>query len=108
MRSLLLLSPVALGLAACASPSTRIADALVRYGLDEQRAQCVGGELERRLSIGQLQELGRVARAYRDNDADPTRLTPGDLIRVAGELEDRRIPVEVGRAGFSCGVVPGF
>ena len=46
----------------------------------------VGDRLERNLSLGQLQQLGRAAAAYRRDDPDPARLTAGDLIRVASEL----------------------
>jgi len=97
-----------LALAACASPADRISTALVRYGLDQPRADCVGAELEERLTIGQLQQLSAAARAYRSDDADPARLTPGDLVRVAGELRDPAVPTAVARAGLGCGVVPGF
>lgn len=99
---------ILLALGACASPASRISTALVRYGLDEQRADCVGSSLQQRLSLGQLQRLGAAARAYREGDSDPTRLTPSDLLRVAGELRDPEIPLAVGQAGLACGVVPAL
>jgi hypothetical protein len=96
----------ALGLAACATPSARIADALVGYGIAPAQAQCVGTRLEQRLSIAQLRELGRLARAYRENDPNPRALTPSDLIRVTGQVQDPRVPIEVGRAAAQCGLIP--
>lgn len=97
---------VATSLAACAAPATRISTGLQRYGLDEQRADCVGTRLQSDLSIGQLQQLGRAAAAYRKDDPNPGVLTIGDLIRVAGELKDPAIPLSVGKAAAGCGVLP--
>ncbi|MFA9973057.1 hypothetical protein ABVC88_22865 [Xanthomonas euvesicatoria] len=91
---------------ACAAPSTRIATGLERYGLDAERSTCVGQRLERNLSLGQLQQLGKAAAAYRRDDSDPTRLTMSDLVRVAGEIRDPRIALEVGKAAAGCGVAP--
>ncbi|WP_230483212.1 hypothetical protein [Sphingomonas sp. Leaf21] len=91
---------------ACAAPSTRIATGLERYGLDAQRSTCVGQRLERNLSLGQLQQLGNAAAAYRRDDPNPGQLTVGDLIRVAGEIKDPRIALEVGKAAAGCGIAP--
>jgi len=93
-------------LAACAAPSTRISTGLQRYGLDAPRADCVGDRLQQDLSLGQLQQLGRAAAAYRQGDADPGVLTVGDLLRVAGELKDPAIALSVGKAAAGCGVLP--
>ena len=101
-----LLAPL-LGLAACATPSDRITDALQGYGLAPQQARCVGDRLQARLSIGQLQELARLAQTYRNNDPNPQALTPSDLIRVASGVRDVRVPLEVGKAAANCGLVPG-
>jgi len=92
--------------AGCAAPATRIADGLQRYGLDSQRSTCVGDRLQRDLSLGQLQQLGRAAKAYGTRDPNPRQLTVGDLIRVAGELHDPAIPLAVGKAAAGCGVLP--
>jgi hypothetical protein len=106
MRNLLIATGF-LALSACATPRERIADALVGYGIAPAKAQCVGGRLEERLSIGQLQELARLARAYRENDPNPRALTPADLIRVASQVQDARVPIEVGKAAANCGLLPG-
>lgn len=103
MRKLFLIS-VALTVAACASPRERIADSLTGYGLDEARAQCVGGELQRNLSLGQLQELGRVARAFRERDPNPSVLTASDLLRAAAEVRDPRVAIEVAKAAGRCDI----
>lgn len=93
-------------LAACAAPATRISSGLQRYGLDDARADCVGTRLQNDLTIGQLQQLGRGAAAYRTGDADPGTLTPTDLLRVAGEIKDPAIVLAVGKAAAACNVVP--
>ncbi len=97
---------IALAAVACTPPSTRIATGLERYGLDSQRSTCVGQRLERNLSLGQLQQLGNAAAAYRRDDPNPSQLTVGDLIRVAGEIKDPRVALEVGKAAAGCGVAP--
>ena len=91
---------------ACAAPAARISTGLQRYGLDEPRADCVGGRLQNDLSLGQLQQLGRAAAAYRQGDSDPTKLTVSDLLRVAGEMKDPAIALAVGKAAAGCGVLP--
>ena len=77
------------------------------YGLDADRSKCVGDRLERSLSIGQLQQLGRAARAYGKSNANSGRLTVADLVRVSSQIKDVRVPVEVGKAAASCGVLAG-
>ncbi|TVV75753.1 hypothetical protein [Sphingomonas solaris] len=94
-----------LALSACAAPATRISAGLQRYGLDEQRADCVGTRLQGDLSLGQLQQLGRAAAAYQKGDTTPGVLTTGDLLRVAGELKDPAIPLAVGKAAAGCGAI---
>lgn len=104
LRTIIVLGYVML--AACAAPSTRISTGLQRYGLDGARADCVGTRLQRDLTIGQLQQLGRGAAAYGKGDTDPGTLTPADLLRVAGEIKDPAIVVAVGKAAAACNVVP--
>ena len=106
MKPLALILIGAAALSACAAPATRISTGLQRYGLDAQRADCVGTRLQGDLSLGQLQQLGRAAAAYGRNDPNPGVLTVGDLIRVAGELKDPAIPLAVAKAAAGCNVLP--
>ena len=106
MRASALMLLSAVSLSACAAPATRISSVLQRYGLDEGRADCVGNRLQSDLSLGQLQQLGRAAAAYRQGDTTPGALTVGDLLRVAGELKDPAIALSVGKAAAGCGVLP--
>ncbi len=106
MKTIITTIAGALTLVACAAPATRISTGLQRYGLDQQRASCIGTRLQGDLSLGQLQQLGRAAAAYGKNDTSPGVLTVGDLLRVAGELRDPAIPLAVGKAAAGCGVMP--
>ena len=92
----------------CVNPSEKIATSLTAYGLDASQSQCVGDRLERNLSIGQLQELGRATRVYSQDDVTPGRLTASDLIRVAGQFKNPKVPIEVGKAAAGCGVLTGW
>ncbi|GAA4005937.1 hypothetical protein [Sphingomonas humi] len=100
---------LALSATACASPKERIADSLVGYGIDQMRADCVGQQLQNSLSVSQLMELGRVARAARERDPEPSRLTLSDLLRAATEVRDPRVAIEVAKAAGRCNLTPmGF
>lgn len=89
----------------CASPSSRISSELGRYGLDANQAMCVGQRLESNLSLAQLQQLARAAAAFKTGDTSPGRLTGSDLFRVAAQIRDPKVALEVARAASGCGVV---
>ena len=91
-------------LAGCATPATQISNGLQDYGLAPANAQCIGTRLQSNLSLGQLQRLGAAAKAFRNGDTTPGRVTPSDLVRVAGELRDPEIALEVGKAAAGCGL----
>ncbi len=99
------LAGMTLALAGCVNPSARIASSLERYGFAPGQSQCVGERLEKNLSLGQLQQLGRAARATREGDTTPGRLTIGDFVRVAGQVKDPKVPFEVTKAAAGCGIV---
>ncbi|WP_294189994.1 hypothetical protein [uncultured Sphingomonas sp.] len=94
-----------LGLAACVNPSAKIASSLEGYGFQPAQSQCFGDRLEANLPLGQLQQLGRAARAAREGDTTPGRLTASDFIRVAGQVKDPKVPLEVGKAAAGCGIL---
>lgn len=105
MRLFLLFAAPA-ALSACATPADRISDALVGYGINPRQAECVGERLEQRLSLSQLQELAGLARSYQQNDPEPGKLTVNDLLRVAAQVKDPRVPLEVAKAAGNCGLTP--
>lgn len=96
---------LAFTLPACVDPSARIASSLEGYGFAPGQSQCVGERLEANLSLGQLQQLGRIARATREGDTTPGRLTVGDFVRVSGQVKDPKVPFEVAKAAGACGIV---
>jgi hypothetical protein len=108
MRKLFLIGAL-VTVSGCATPREQIAIGLTDYGVAEGPAQCVGERLQGSLSISQLQELGRVARATRARDPDPSRLTLDDFLRAASEVRDPKIAIEVAKAAGRCNLTPlGF
>lgn len=95
----------ALSLTACINPSAKIATSLEGYGFQPAQSQCVGDRLEANLSLGQLQQLGRAAKAARQGDTTPGRLTVSDFVRVSGQVKDPKVPLEVGKAAAACGIL---
>jgi len=96
---------LAAALSGCVNPSARIATSLEGYGFDPAQSQCVGDRLEAHLSLGQLQQLGKAARATREGDTTPGRLTVSDFVRAAAQVRDPKVPFEVAKAAAGCGVL---
>jgi hypothetical protein len=87
---------------ACVSTSDRIATELMKAGLNRAPAECIGRSLERDLSIDQLAQLARAAKAYRSDDTTPGRLTISDLARMSGPIKDPTVPIAVVKAAGLC------
>lgn len=94
--------------AACTSSSSMIANELREYGFDAQQSQCMGDRLEANLSMSQLQQLGRAARAADSADTTPGRVTSEDFLRAASTIDDVKVPIEVAKAASGCGVLAGM
>ena len=92
-------------LAACVNPSAKIATSLEGYGFQPAQSQCVGDRLEANLSLRQLQQLGRAAKASREGDTTPGRLTASDFVRVSGQVKDPKVPLEVGNAAAAFSIL---
>ena len=99
------ITAASLGLVGCVDPSAKIAGSLEGYGFQPAQSQCVGDRLEANLSLGQLQQLGRAAKASRQGDTTPGRLTASDFIRVSAQVTDPKVPLEVGKAAAACGIL---
>jgi hypothetical protein len=99
------ITAASLGLVGCVDPSAKIAGSLEGYGFQPAQSQCVGDRLEANLSLGQLQQLGRAARATREGDTTPGRLTTSDFVRAAGQVKDPKVALEVGKAAAGCGIL---
>lgn len=105
IAGLLAVGMTTLSVAACVNPSARIATSLEGYGFQPAQSQCVGDRLEANLSLGQLQQLGRAAKASREGDTTPGRLTVSDFVRVSGQVKDPKVPLEVAKAAAACGIL---
>ena len=82
----------------CAGTSEQISSELARSGLDARQSRCIGDRLAADLSFGELRQLGRAARVYQQASKTPGGLTVSDLIHVAAQFDDARVPLVVGLA----------
>lgn len=101
MNRIKLLSLAALAgltLSGCVASRYQISDALMRYGLNENQAGCAAEFLRGHLSTSQVDRLSKAARYY-DKDGP---LTFGDLIRVAGRVDDSEVLLQTGAAALAC------
>ncbi|RXD02348.1 hypothetical protein EQZ23_17030 [Sphingomonas sp. UV9] len=87
-------------------PPAKIAISLEGYGFQPSQSQCVGDRLEANLSLGQLQQLGRAAKASRDGDTTTDRLTVSDFIRVSGQVKDPKRAIRSYRTPATSGRKP--
>ena len=97
-KILSLAAVASLALSGCMASRYQISDALMRYGLSENQAGCAAEFLRGHLSTGQVSRLTKAARYY-DRDGP---LTMGDLVRVAGQVGDAEVLLQVGAAAFAC------
>jgi hypothetical protein len=100
-KTLTLAALAGLSLSACTASRYQISDALMRYGMSENKASCAAEFLRGHLSTSQVGRLAKAARYY-----DTGRpLTFGDLVRVAGTIHDNQTTLQVGAAALACGLV---
>lgn len=85
---------------------SRIAAELRTYGLDAQRADCVGSELSSRLSIAQIKTL---AAAVRDTPSlrgkGVNEVKASDLASVAARVGDPQTIVVTAQAALKCNLI---
>lgn len=94
----LCLAPLLL-LAACATPSQRIATALQERGVPQAQARCMGDRLSTRLSVGQLQRLNEISKL---NGGRMDRMSIPEIARALSDPRDPGLVAEVIRAGIGC------
>ncbi len=97
-KSLALAAVAGLALSGCVASRYQISDALMRYGLDRNQASCAAEFLRGNLSKRQVNRLADAARYYDTG----SRMTFGDLIRVAGRVNDTEVMLQVGAAALAC------
>ncbi|MEZ5710073.1 MAG: hypothetical protein R3E02_11870 [Blastomonas sp.] len=89
----------ALAVAACATPEMRVRSALVDAGLKKEVAGCMAGRMVDRLSIGQLQKLGRLGKLGKD---DPGDISLNAFLDKTRALRDPEILGVVSSSGLIC------
>ena len=90
-----------LALAGCTtlSPEARVRQRLIEAGLKPRMAQCMAERLTDKLSIGQLQALGRAAKLP---GRDVGNMTVDELVYRLRAVGDPQIVKVVTRAGVGC------
>ena len=88
-------------LAACATPAQRITTELVKIGVPEPQARCVGNRLADRLSHDQMKRLATLAQLNKDKIG---HMSLNDIARQLNQPGDKQLVSEVLRAGISCAI----
>lgn len=87
----------ALMLSGCATPEARTRAALVKTGLAPPVASCMAARMVDRLSLAQLQRLGRLEKLKRAGDFE-------EFLRATRALRDPEIFGVVSSSGLICAV----
>lgn len=93
-----MLAPLLL-LAACATPSQKIAAKLTEVGVPQPQARCMGDRLQSRLTLTQLRRLDEVVRLNRDRVGN---MSINQIARALDDPGDPALFAEVVRAGVGC------
>lgn len=94
MKRLLIFAPL-LMLASCATPETRVRNALENAGLSPRMSECMAKKMVAKLSVGQLRRLGEVARAGKARNVQ-------DFLDAIGAIDDPQTVSVTTRAALSC------
>ena len=86
-----------LALSACASPESRVEDALLRAGLSASVSKCMATRLTDRLTIAQLRKLSAAMEG-----AGGAPLTMAEIERRVDRIGDPRVVSVVASSGLSC------
>jgi hypothetical protein len=100
MRLVLAALPL-VALAACATPETRVRTALLDAGLSRPVASCMAQRMVDRLSLGQLQKLGRLSGL---KEQQIGQLTIREFSRRVAAIGDPEILGVVTTAGLGCAI----
>ena len=79
---------VALALAACATPETRVRNGLIEAGLSRPLATCMAGRMVDRLNLAQLRRLDRLGTL---RDRNLREMSPDEFLHRARALGDPEI-----------------
>lgn len=87
------------GLAACATPETRLRTGLVNAGLPQPTAACMADYMIHRLSLVQLRRLQSLSTV---GDVDYRRVTVDQYLHKVRALKDPEILTVTGKAALTC------
>lgn len=87
------------GLAACATPETRLRTGLVNAGLPQPTAACMADYMIHRLSLVQLRRLQSLSTV---GDIDYRRVTVDQYLHKVRALKDPEILTVTGKAALTC------
>ena len=100
MRLVLIVLPLA-GLAACATPESRVRSALIDAGLPRPVAACMAQRMVDRLSLAQLQRLSRLSGL---GEQQIGQFTVREFLRRTSALGNPKILSVVTTAGLGCAI----
>lgn len=100
MRPFALVPLIAVALSGCMANRYQISNALERYGLSPNQASCAAEFLRGHLTTRQVDRLARAAHDF----GGERRMTVGDLVRVAGSVQDGEVLLQTGAAMLACKV----
>jgi hypothetical protein len=100
MRFIVAVLPL-FAITACATPESRVRTALLDAGLPRPIATCMAQRMVDRLSLGQLQKLGRISGL---NEQQIGQLTVREFLKRTAALGDPEILGVVTTAGLGCAI----
>ena len=92
---------IAITLSGCASPETRIRNALVEAGLSKTVAGCMADRMVDRLSLGQLNKLRGLGKLQ---DKKAQKLSIEEFVKRTKALQDPEIVSVVTSSGVICAI----
>ena len=101
MKQLIAPLLVAITLSGCASPETRIRNALVEAGLSKSVAGCMADRMVDRLSLGQLNKLRGLGKLQ---DKKAQKLSIEEYVKRTKALQDPEIVSVVTSSGVICAI----
>ena len=101
MKQLALPFLIAITLSGCASPETRIRNALVEAGLSKTVAGCMADRMVDRLSLGQLNKLRGLGKLQ---DKKAQKLSIAEYVARTKALQDPEIVSVVTSSGVICAI----
>lgn len=101
MKAALLVPIVALALAGCATPETRIRTALTDAGLSKPVASCMADRMVDRLSLMQLNKLNALKKLQ---SKKASQITIEEFVKRTRALQDPEILGVVSSSGVICAI----